>query len=173
MEPYPVTITLDRKDECNLIMKNKFFAVAILIMALLITAGCGGGNGSDVTRQANLSPEAVIQNFFEAAKGSRMNEAALYVAPTSMGDTQTVLKFVTGQSSATIKNANLLSVKIVAQQGNYAAALATMQTEQNSLNLVFKPVGLEKINGEWYIVDYDQIFRESKYQILAQLLTGI
>ena len=163
----------DRKDECKLIMKNKFLTVAVLMMALLLTAGCGGGNDSNLTRQANLSPEAVIQNFFEAAKSSRMNEAALYVSPTSVGDTQTVLKFVTGQSSATIKNANLLSVKIVAQQGNYAAALATMQTEQNSLNLVFKPVGLEKINGEWYIVDYDQIFREAKYQVLAQLLKGI
>ncbi|MBP2663192.1 MAG: hypothetical protein H6Q71_1140 [Firmicutes bacterium] len=163
----------DRKDECKLIMKNKFLTVAVLMMALLLTAGCGGGNDSNLTRQANLSPEAVIQNFFEAAKSSRMNEAALYVSPTSVGDTQTVLKFVTGQSSATIKNANLLSVKIVAQQGNYAAALATMQTEQNSLNLVLKPVGLEKINGEWYIVDYDQIFREAKYQVLAQLLKGI
>ncbi len=152
-------------------MRYKYFLVAVLMMALLTTAGCGGG--SDLKRQANLSPEAVIQTFFDAAKGNRMNEAALYVSPTSVGDTQTVLKFVTGQSSATIKNANLLSVKIVAQQGNYAAALATLQTEQNSLSVIFKPVGLEKIDGEWYIVDYDQIFREAKYNILAQLLKRI
>lgn len=152
-------------------MRNKYFVVAVLMMALLITAGCGGS--SDLKRQANLSPEAVIQTFFNAAKGNHMNEAALYVSPTSVGDIQTVLKFVTGQSSASIKNANLLSVKIVAQQGNYAAALATLQTEQNSLTVIFKPVGLEKIDGEWYIVDYDQIFREAKYTILAQLLKSI
>ena len=154
-------------------MKNKLITIAVLMLALLVTAGCGGGSDSDLKRQANLSPETVIQSFFEAAKDNQMKEAALYVSPTSVGDTQTVLKFVTGQSSATIKNANLLSVKMVAQQGNYAAALATLQPEQNSINVVFKPVGLEKIDGEWYIVDYDQIFREAKYQLLAQLMKRI
>lgn len=155
-------------------MRNKFILVVMLMLILVVTAGCGGGSGgSEVKRQAGLSPEQVVHSFFDAAKGNRMNEAALYVSPTSAGDTQTVLKFVTGQTSATIKSANLLSVKIVAQQGNYAAAVATLQQEQNSLNVSIKPVGLEKVNGEWYIVDYDQAFREAKYQVLAQLLKGI
>lgn len=151
-------------------MKNKLVLAAVLVITLLVTAGCGG---SDVTRQPGLSPEQVIHSFFDAAKGNRMNEAALYVSPTSASDTKTVLKFVTGQSSTTIKTSNLLSVKLVAQQGNYAAAVATLQQEQNSLNLIIKPVGLEKIDDEWYIVDYDQALREAKYKVLAQLLTRI
>ena len=151
-------------------MKNKLILAALLVITLLVTAGCGG---SDVTRQPGLSPEQVIHSFFDAAKGNRMNEAALYVSPTSASDTKTVLKFVTGQSSTTIKTSNLLSVKLVAQQGNYAAAVATLQQEQNSLNLIIKPVGLEKIDDEWYIVDYDQALREAKYKVLAQLLTHI
>jgi hypothetical protein len=151
-------------------LKNKLVLAAVLVITLLVTAGCGG---SDVTRQPGLSPEQVIHSFFDAAKGNRMNEAALYVSPTSASDTKTVLKFVTGQSSTTIKTSNLLSVKLVAQQGNYAAAVATLQQEQNSLNLIIKPVGLEKIDDEWYIVDYDQALREAKYKVLAQLLTRI
>ncbi|MDF2570622.1 MAG: hypothetical protein K0R55_2226 [Sporomusa sp.] len=153
-------------------MRNKFILVAVLIITLLITAGCGGG-GSKLERQSGLTPEQVVHSFFDAAKGNRMNEAALYVSPASVGDTQTVLKFVTGQSSSSIKNANLLSVKKVTQQGNFTAVIATLQQEQNSLGIVIKPVGLEKINGEWYIVDYDQVFRDAKYQILAQLLKGL
>jgi hypothetical protein len=152
-------------------MRNKFMVVAVLMLALLVTAGCGGGSG--LKRQANLSPEGVIKTFFDAAKHNRMSEAALYVSPASAEDMQTVLKYVTGQSSATIKKSNLLSVKIVAQQGNYAAALATLQTEENTLSVVFKPVGLEKIDDEWYIVDSDQIFHEAKYRVLAQLISGI
>lgn len=155
----------------NRIMRNKIILVAVLMLALLVTAGCGGGSG--LKRQANLSPEGVIRTFFDAAKNNRMSEAALYVSPTSVGDMQTVLKYVTGQTKASVKKSNLLSVKIVAQQGDYAAALATLQTDQNSLSVAFKPVGLEKIDGEWYIVDSDQIFHQAKYRILAQLLSGI
>lgn len=152
-------------------MRNKFILVALLSLLLLVTAGCGGG--SDLTRQSGLSPEEVVHTFFDAAKGNHMNEAALYVSPSSVSDTKTVLKFVTGQSSSSIKNANLLSVTKVAQQGNYAATLATLQQEQNSMGIVIKPVGLEKIDGEWYIVDYDQAFRDAKYKVLAQLLSSI
>ncbi|WP_371381643.1 hypothetical protein [Sporomusa aerivorans] len=151
-------------------MRNKLVLVAVLMIALLVTAGCGG---SDVKREAGLSPEQVIHRFFDAAKGSRMSEASLYVSPNSIADTKTVVKFVTGQTSSTIKYSNLLSVKIVAQQGSFAAAVATLQQEQNSLNLVIKPVGLEKIDDEWYIVDYDQALREAKYKVLAQLLSRI
>lgn len=154
-------------------MKNKLLLVAMLLLALVITAGCGGSSGgSEFKRASGLSPEQVVHNFFDAAKGNRMNEAATYVSTASTNDTQTVLKFVTGQSSATIQNSNLLSVKKVAEQGNYAAVVVTMQ-QQNSINLTIKPVGLEKINNEWYIVDYDQVFRDAKYQVLAQLLKTI
>ncbi|MCM0760030.1 DUF4878 domain-containing protein [Sporomusa sphaeroides DSM 2875] len=152
-------------------MRNKIILVAMLMLALLVAAGCGGGSG--VQRQSGLSPEAVIQNFFDAAKDNQMKEAALYVSPTSASDTKTVLKYVTGESSSTIKNSNLLSVKKVAQQGDYAAAVVTLQAEQNSMNVSVKPVGLEKIDGEWYIVDYDQALREAKYKVLAQLLSRI
>ncbi|HML31654.1 MULTISPECIES: DUF4878 domain-containing protein [Sporomusa] len=152
-------------------MRNKVILVAMLMLALLVAAGCGGGSG--VQRQSGLSPEAVIQNFFDAAKDNQMKEAALYVSPTSASDTKTVLKYVTGESSSTIKNSNLLSVKKVAQQGDYAAAVVTLQAEQNSMNVSVKPVGLEKIDGEWYIVDYDQALREAKYKVLAQLLSRI
>ncbi|SDF05238.1 hypothetical protein [Sporomusa acidovorans] len=152
-------------------MKNKIILIMVLLVTLVVAAGCGGG--SELKRQPGLSPEEVVHSFFDAAKGNRMNEAALYVSETSKGDMKTVLKYVTGQSTATIKNANLLSVRQVAQQGNYAAAVATLQQEQNSLGIVFKPVGLEKVDGEWYIVDYDQVFRDAKYQVLAQLLKSI
>lgn len=151
-------------------MRNKLFLVAMLCLALLVTAGCGGG--STFKRVSGLSSEQVVHNFFDAAKGNRMNEAASYVSPASTGNTRTVLKFVTGQSSSSIQNYNLLSVKKVAEQGNYAAVVATMQ-QQNSISLTIKPVGLEKIDNEWYIVDYDQVFRDAKYQVLAQLLKAI
>lgn len=152
-------------------MRNKFILVALLSLVLLVTAGCGGG--SDLTRKSDLSPEEVVHTFFDAAKSNRLNEAALYVSPTSVSDTKTVLKYVTGQTSSSIKNANLLSVTKVAQQGNFAATIATLQQEQNSMGIVIKPVGLEKIDGEWYIVDYDQAFRDAKYKVLAQLLSSI
>lgn len=152
-------------------MRNKVILVAMLMLVLIVTAGCGGGSGAQ--RQSGLSPEAVVQNFFDAAKGNRMKEAALYVSPTSASDTKTVLKYVTGESSSAIKNSNLLSVKKVAQQGDYAVAVVTLQAEQNSMNISVKPVGLEKIDGEWYIVDYDQALREAKYKVLAQLLSRI
>lgn len=151
-------------------MKNKLVCITLLIVALVITAGCGGG--SKVNRQLGLSPEQVVHTFFEAAKDNKMSEAAAYVSPTSASDTQTVLKFVTGQDRKTVKNSNLLSVKNVAQQGNYAAVVATLQ-QQNSLAITVKPVGLEKINGEWYIVDYEQALRDAKYKVLAQLLKGL
>ena len=151
-------------------MKHKLLAVAVLLLVLAFTAGCGS---SSFVREANLSPEAVVQKFFTAAQNNRMNEAAAYVSPTAAGDTQTVFRFVTGQSGTAIKNANLLSVRLIAQQNNFAIALATLQPEQNSLNLDVKPVGLEKIDGEWYLVDYDQVFREAKYQLLAQLFKAL
>jgi hypothetical protein len=133
-----------------------------LLLVLVVVAGCGGGSGGK--RQAGLSPEEVVKTFFDAAKANNYSEAALYVAPGASN------KDELGDITA---NANLLSVKKVAQQGDYAVIAATIQPEQNSLNVIFKTVGLEKINGEWYILDYNQIYQDAKYKVLQQLLQNI
>ncbi len=146
--------------------------LAIGLMAILVVAaGCGGGSGAQ--RIAGLSAEGVVKTFFDSAKAGNMNEAGLYVSPTSKSNSQTVLKFITGQDMEQIKNANLLSVKQVAQNGNYAVVLATLQDKQGSMSLTVKPVGLEKISGEWYIVDADQIYNDAKYNLLLQLMQHI
>ena len=143
-----------------------------LLIAVLLVAGCGGSE-SGGPRIAGLTTEATVQAFFDAAKNDHANEAALYVSSSSKSDPQTVLKFMTGQTGVEqIKNSNIFSIKQVAQQGNYAAVVVTIQ-EQNSSNMTIKPVGLEKINGQWYIVDVDQIYTNSKYKVLQQLLGNI
>jgi len=144
-----------------------------LLMVVLLIAGCGGGSGSGIQRIAGLTIEGTVKTFFDAAKNGRMNEAALYVSAASKSDPQTVLKFMTGQTGVEqIKNSNIFSINQVAQQGNYAAVVVTLQ-EQNSFKLTIKPIGLEKINGEWYIVDSDQILTDAKYKVLQQLLGNI
>lgn len=156
-------------DTVKKINEYKYFLVITLISIIALMAGCGGPSDQ---RILGLSAEQVVHTFYDSAKANRMNEASLYVSPTSIGNTQTVLKFVTGQTASTIQNSNLLSVKQVVQAGNFAVVVATLQ-EQNSFNLTVKPVGLEKISGEWYIVDNDQIFTDLKYQALAQLMNNI
>jgi hypothetical protein len=152
--------------------KIKLSLLAIgLVAILLIAAGCGGG--SDAKRISGLSTEGTVKTFFDAAKAGKMNEAGLYVSPTSKANNQTVLKFITGQDAKQIKKANLLSVKPVSQKGNYAVVLATLQNQQDSMDLTVKPVGLEKIDGEWYIVDADQIYNDAKYNLLQQLMEHI
>ena len=97
----------------------------------------------------------------------------MYVSPASKNDPQTVLKYLTGQSELDlIKNSNLIAAKQVAAQGNYAVVLVTLQ-EQNTFKVVIRPLGLEKINGEWYIVDFNQIYNDTKYNILQSLLQNI
>ncbi|EAX47657.1 hypothetical protein TcarDRAFT_1079 [Thermosinus carboxydivorans Nor1] len=146
--------------------------MAILVMVALL-AGCGGG-GSAAKRLTGLAPDAVVQAFFDAAKNNRLNEAALYVTPDSRRDTRALIDFLSGQNGlAELKQANLVKVTKVAEQGNYAVVLATLQTEPNSFKLSVKPVGLEKIDGEWYIVDFNNIYENAKYQVLAQLLKNI
>lgn len=143
-----------------------FFALGVLILA----TGCSGDAGQ---RISGLDPEGTVKTFFEAAQNNRMSEAGLYVSPGSV-DTGTMWKYMTGQNDLSgLKNANMLSLKKVAQQGNFAVVVATLQPEQNSFKVVVKPVGLEKINGEWYIVDPNKIVTDAKYQILVQLLAGI
>jgi hypothetical protein len=41
------------------------------------------------------------------------------------------------------------------------------------MEVTIKPVGLEKVNGEWYIVDFDQIYNDTKYKVLQQLMANI
>ncbi len=149
---------------------NSLLAFTLLSLVVL-AAGCG--DSSNLQRITGLGPDAVVRTFFNAAKTDKMNEAGLYVSPTSKGDTQTVLKFMTGQSGLDqIKNSNLISVQQVASKGDFAVVLATLQM-QNTLNLSVKPVGLEKVNGEWYIIDTNQALTDAKYQILQQLLSSI
>jgi ABC-type glycerol-3-phosphate transport system substrate-binding protein len=144
-------------------------AVSMLVLVILV-AGCGGSGGK---RVPGLSATETVTTFFDAAKNNRMSEASLYVSSASKNDPKTVLKFMTGQSGIQeIKNANIASIKQVAQQGNYTAVIVTIQ-EQNSFKMSVKPVGLEKINGEWYIVDFDQIYNDAKYKVLLQLLSNI
>ncbi|MBP2653416.1 MAG: hypothetical protein H6Q73_985 [Firmicutes bacterium] len=152
--------------------KMTLILIISIMVIVLAAAGCGGGSG--LQRVSGLSSDDVVKTFFNAAKSGQLNEAALYVAPSSKNDPQTVLKYLTGQSGLeVIKHANLLSLKKVTEQGNYAVVVATLQPEQNSLALTVKPVGLEKINGEWYIVDFSKIYQDSKYQLLQQLLSKI
>lgn len=152
--------------------KIRLSLLALGLMAILIAAaGCGGGSGGQ--RVSGLSAEGVVKTFFDSAKAGKMNDAGLYVSPASKNSSQTVLKFITGQDLKQVKNANLLSVKQVAQNGNYAVVLATLQDQQGNASLTVKPVGLEKISGEWYIVDADQIYNDAKYSLLAQLMQHI
>lgn len=143
-----------------------------LLLVVLLTAGCGG-SGSGLQRIAGLTTEGTVKTFFDAAKNNRMEEASLYVSAASKNNIQTVLKFMTGQTGIEqIKNSNIVSIKEIAQQSNYAAVVVTVQ-EQNSFKMTIKPVGLEKVNGEWYIIDFDQIYTDAKYKVLQQLLANI
>ncbi len=151
----------------------KVTAVFTLLIMVLLAAGCGGGQGG-AKRLTGLAPDEVVKTFFDTAKGGNLNEAGLYVSPSTASDPQVVVKYLTGKSGLNeIKNANLLSLRKAAEQGNYAVVVATLQTAQNTANIVIRPVGLEKVDGEWYIVDLDTIYQGAKYQILQQLLSKI
>lgn len=152
----------------------KMTAVLTLLIMVLLAAGCGGGGQDGAKRITGLAADEVVKTFFDAAKGGNLNEAGLYVSPSTANDPQVVIKYLTGKSGLNeIKNANLLSLRKAAEQGNYAVVVATLQTAQNTTNIVIRPVGLEKVNGEWYIVDFDKIYQGAKYQILQQLLSKI
>ncbi len=149
----------------------KILLAASMLVLVVLIAGCGGS--SDAKRTPGLSATETVNTFFDAAKNNRMSEASLYVSAASKSDSRTVLKFMKGQSGIEqIKNANIVSIRQVAQQGNYSALVVTIQ-EQNSLKMSIKPIGLEKVNGEWYIVDFDQIYNDAKYKVLQQLLANI
>mgnify|MGYP000960447949 CR=1 FL=1 len=156
-------------------MTKQIFRIMVIVSTLALTlfaAGCGGGSG--VQRISGLSADGVVQTFYDSAKAGRLNEAALYVSPASTSNPSTVIKYLTGQGGLQeLKTSNLLSLRKVAEQGNYAVVVATLQAEQNSLKITVKPVGLEKINGEWYIVDFDKIYSDAKYSVLQRLLSNI
>lgn len=150
---------------------KSLLAMSLLLVVLLI-AGCGS-SGAGLQRIAGLTTEGTVRTFFDAAKNNRMNEASLYVSAASKNNISTVMKFMTGQTGVEeLKNSNILSIKQIAQQGDYAAVVVTTQ-EQNTFKMTIKPVGLEKVNGEWYIIDFDQIYANAKYKVLQQLLTNI
>ncbi len=158
-------------------MNNKMrrlTAVFTLLLVVLLAAGCGGGGSdSSVKRIAGLSADGVVKTFFDTAKAGKLDEAGLYVSPSTANDPRVVIKYLTGKDGLdVIKNANLLSLRKAAEQGNYAVVVATLQ-QQNTATILIRPVGLEKINGEWYIVDFDKIYQDAKYQILQQLLSKI
>lgn len=155
--------------------RMRIVAICMLLLVAIGAAGCGGGNDTTgLHRLVGLTPDGAVKTFFYAAKSGNLDEAALYVANETKSNAQTLLKFLTGQSGMEqIKSTNLLSVRNVAAQGNYAVVVATLQPDANSLNLVVRPVGLEKVNGEWYIVDFDQIYSEAKYSVLKALLEKI
>jgi PBP1b-binding outer membrane lipoprotein LpoB len=142
--------------------------IAMVIMAVFI-GGCSGSS----ERAYGLEPEAVVKTAFEAAKSGKVLEAAAYVAPSALtdGDTSSVSKMLTGFSLKELKTANLLSVKKVSTRGNFAVAVATIHQE-NTLKIGVKTLGLEKIEGEWYIIPTDRIVQDAKYRLLAELLVG-
>ena len=152
---------------------KSLLVISSLLMVFLI-AGCGGSDSSTgAQRLVGLSTEDTVKTFFDAAKNNRMSEASLYVSAASKSNAQTVMNFMTGQNGMEqIKNSNILSIKQIAAQGNYAALVVTIQ-EANSFKMTIKPVGLEKVNGEWYIIDFDQIYADAKYKVLQQLLSNL
>lgn len=155
-------------------MQAKQLKILMALMLLMFTIFIGGCGSSGAQRVAGLSADAVVRTFVDLAKQNKLSEAALYVSPSSTADSTAVLNFMTGQDGlSAIKNATILSLNQVAQQGNYAVMLATLQQEPNSMKLIVKPVALEKIDNEWYIVDINKVYTDAKYSVLAQLLSKI
>jgi hypothetical protein len=143
-----------------------------LVLLSLIIAGCG--KGADVHRILGLTPDKVVATFHDRAKNQKYEEAALYVAPASLAAIKGVSGFLKNDLGLSdVLNSNLLSVKVVASNGDFAVVMATLQDGVNSTRITVKAIGLEKINGEWYIVDNNTIFRDAKYKTLLNLLNGI
>lgn len=148
--------------------KFSLFSAFVLVFSFLL-AGC---SGPAAQRIPELAPDSVVKTVYDAAKNNRLTEAALYISPESLADTSPY-SALTGQNDVTsLKNTNLLSVNQITQQGTYAVVVATLQ-QQDNLAIQVKPVGLEKVGGEWYIVDMSKIYKEAKYQLLAQMLLSI
>lgn len=145
----------------------KFTALVVMLLVVTLLAGCGGG--ASVKRINGLAPTEVVQTFFNAVKNNSIGEAVAYVTPDSRSDAKAVMNL---GSLSDLKKYNLFSVKEVAREGNYAVVVATLQ-EQGSVKFSVKPVGLEKLNGEWYLVDFDSIYTDAKYKALEALMSRI
>ena len=154
-------------------MQRKLTILTVVsLLLLLLVSGCGGGQ-TQSARINGLSADGVVKTFFEAAKAGKYNEASAYIAPGSTNP-KALIKYISGKPELDqLKKANLLSLKKVAEEGNYSVVVATFQTTDNSLSLAVKPIGLEKVNGEWYIVDFDKIYQDAKYRLLQQLISNI
>ena len=135
--------------------------VVMVLVSIFALAGCGGGAGAP--RINGLAPDGVVKTVFNEVQANQMNDAKEYLAPNTSGDNSSI---------QAMKNSNLVSVKTVANQGDYAVVVATM-VQQNTTNFSVKPVGLEKINGEWYILDVNNIYNNAKYSVLQKLLGNL
>ena len=143
-----------------------FFLFSILAITLLIS-GCSG----TAERVYGLEPEAVVKTSFADAKANKLAHAAAYVAPSALADANAseVTKLLTGFAVDDLKTVNLLSVKEVSVQGDFAAVMATFHQE-NTLKVSVKTIGLERIENEWYIVPVNRIVTNAKYHLLAELI---
>ncbi|MDR3589195.1 MAG: hypothetical protein P4N41_05995 [Negativicutes bacterium] len=149
----------------------KLMLAASLVVLVLLAAGCSGGGAQ---RTPGLSADATVKAFYDAAKAGKINDAGLYVSPGAAKDPVVVAKYLADQSGLDqLKNSNLLSVREVTEQGGFSVVLASLQAPDSILGFTVKPVGLEKINGEWYIVDADQILKDAKYKLLLQLVSSV
>lgn len=154
-------------------MRKILSLVAVLIVFAGLIAGCGGG-GADLHRITGLTPEKVVTTFHERAKSQNFDEAALYVSPTSLAAVKGVGNFLKNDLGLTdALHSNILAAKVVGQSGDFAVVMTTLQDGVNSTKVSVKAVGLEKINGEWYIVDNNTVFRDAKYKLLQDLIDNV
>lgn len=135
--------------------------VVMVLVSLFALAGCGDSAGAP--RITGLSPEGVVRTVFNEVQQNHLSDAKEYLAPNTKGDNASV---------QAMKNSNLISAKTVANQGGYAVVVATLQQKDNT-NFFIKPVGLEKINGEWCILDVNNIYNNAKYALLQTLLSNL
>ena len=156
--------------EVHIMTKGLFRRMIILCLILFAVAAAGCGAGE---RRAGLSPEGVVEAFYQSAKEGRIGQAALYIAPGTELETVDVARQISGLAQLReLRSTNLVDIRQVASQGDFAVVLATIQT-QNSLRTSVKAVGLEWTDGEWYIVDSGRMLANARYRILADLFRRI
>jgi len=142
-------------------LKLRLTTIVMVLVSMFLLAGCDGGAGAP--RITGLAPEAVVKTVFNEVQADHMNDAKEYLAPNTTGD---------NDSLRTMRDSNLINAKTVANQGGFAVVMATVM-QQNTNNISVKPVGLEKINGEWCILDVNNIYNNTKYAVLAKLLGNL